>query len=203
MDSDSQYHRWLLSMVDLLEWLASQLNVEVDGLAQLVRERGWCPPAGSGVQWHHAMEAMLRDVEKIQDGPHTLRRLSPCAPARSVEVLHWRTLVNIIASRPELQDPLRALPLISEVRESMPSELGPPIAADSHCHLASFVAMKGGRLRPVLEEALMEVVEDPHTITPAVTRIVDNRVFYREWRQPEFDNPWFHYAWGVGENGVS
>ena len=186
IDSAEQYQRWILSMADLVEWLAVQLGSDVHTLHQTFLRRGWCPPRSSGVHWHQAMECMLQDVARAMDLLSTsYRRIDPANPQLSTEILHWRTLLLMLTDNPHLQVELRDLPLRDIPPASLSPELGAPVAVDSHCHLSSYVTMRGGQAEDALSAAMREALDDEDTIVPALTTIVDNRVFRREWAQEE------------------
>ena len=96
----------------------------------------------SDQQWgafNVASQYLLMDVSRAMRAPVSLLRLNCVQLEHCIDVLHWVTLMNILAAQPRsTQEAFRNIP-VTEVPESTIRTLGLPITVDSNCHLVKFV----------------------------------------------------------------
>lgn len=171
-DEEAFVVRWLLAARNLLLLLAEIAGQPLTELHNWVTQQGL--QAEATVSFGSAYEAILRDLALVIGLPIAPSAvLSPNQPANPVAVLHWRTVVRIIAFIPiPSRSRIRALPFPPN-NDGHELAIPDPPAVDAHCHLTT-LAVRGlplyrtGPFRPV--------------------GVVDNRVFPHEWSQPPIDD---------------
>ena len=187
-EDQTTYATWVLSMKSLMEGMGRILGVtHVDGLVSRFVREGWCPPRTSGVQFNLSMQLMLMDVAKITNAPCPARYLDCTQPQHSIELMHWRTLLNFLAAQSgEVQQRIHDWPVSSEATNITLQLLGAPRASDSHCHLATYCHQVGKPVPEALSDAAAAMHCGPQrrVNAPLLWSIVDNRVFPQEWDLP-------------------
>ena len=168
-DEEALIVRWLLAARNLLHLLAEITDQPLSELHHWVTRQGL--QAEPSVHFGAAYEAILRDLALLIGVPMApIAEMSPNRPLGPVAILHWRTIVNILAFLPTpSRSRIRALPLPPN-NDGLEVIIPNPPAVDAHCHLTTLAA----RGLPLFRDGPFRQCG-----------VVDNRVFPHEWSRPK------------------